>query len=58
MLNIPNIYSDLPFLPERMKIDQCTKLACNLYNKESYVVHLRSLKQALDHGLMLKKFIE
>ena len=45
----------LPFLPERMKIDKCTKLVCNLYNKESYVVHIRSLKQALNHGLILKK---
>ena len=48
-----NLHSDLPFLPERMKIDKC-KL-CNLYNKERYVVHIRSLKQALNHGLILKK---
>ena len=26
-----------------------------LYDKESYVVHIRSLKQALNHGLILKK---
>ena len=38
-----------------MKIDKCKKLVCNLRNKKKYVVHLRSLKQALNHGLKLKK---
>ena len=46
---------DLPFLPKRMKIDKCEKLVCNLRNKKKYVVHVRSLKQALNHGLKLKK---
>ena len=50
-----DLHSDLPFLPERMKIDKCEKLVCNLHNKKKYVVHIRSLKQALDHGLKLKK---
>ena len=50
-----DLHSDLPFSPERMKIDKCKKLVCNLYNKKKYVVHIRSLKQALDHGLILKK---
>ena len=49
------LLSDLPFLPERMKIDKCTKLVCNLHDKENYVVHIRALKQALNHGLILKK---
>ena len=49
------MHSDLPFLPERMKIDECKKLVCNLYDKKSYVVHIRLLKQALNHGLTLKK---
>ena len=38
-----------------MKINKCNKLACNLYDKNNYVVHIRSLKQALNHGLILKK---
>ena len=29
-----DLHSDLPFLPERMRIKKCNKLACNLYNKE------------------------
>ena len=38
-----------------MKFDKCKKLVCNLYNKKKYVVHIRSLKQALNHGSILKK---
>ena len=38
-----------------MKIDKCKKLVCNLRNKKKYAVHIRSLKQALNHGLKLKK---
>ena len=50
-----DLHSDLPFLPKRMKIVKCKKLVCNLCNKKKYVVHIRSLKQALNHGLKLKK---
>ena len=50
-----DIHSDLPFLPKRMKIDKCKKLVCNLLNKKKYVLHIESLKQALNHGLKLKK---
>ena len=44
-------HSDLPFLPRRMKIDKCKKLVCNLHNKKKYEVHIKSLKQALNHGI-------
>ena len=53
--NLHYLHSDLPFLPERMKINKFNKLVCNLYDRNNYVVHIRSLKQALDHGLILKK---
>ena len=49
------LHSDMPFLPERMKIDKTQKLVCNLRDKKKYVVHISILKQALDHGLKLKK---
>ena len=49
-----DLHSDLPFLLKRMKIDKCKKLVCNLRNKKKYVVHKRSLKQALNHGLKLE----
>ena len=45
----------MPFLPKGMKIDKCKKLVCNLRNKKKYVVYIKSLKQALNHGLKLKK---
>ena len=53
--NLHDLHSDLPFLPERMKINKCSKLAYNLYDKNNCAVHIRSLKQALCHGLILKK---
>ena len=31
------------------------KLVCNLFNKKEYVAHINTLKQALNHGLKLKK---
>ena len=53
--HLHGLHEDLPFLPERMKIGKCKKLACNLYDRKNYVVHIRSLKQTLNHGLILKK---
>ena len=38
------------FLPKRKKIKKFNKLACNINDKEYYVVHI---KQALDHRLIL-----
>ena len=49
------LHSDLPFLSERMEINKCKKLVCNLFNKKKYVTHINSLKQALNHGLKFKK---
>ena len=49
------LHSDMPFLPEKMKIDKTQKLLCNLHDKKKYVVHISILKQALNHGLKLKK---
>ena len=50
-----NLHKDLPFLPKREKIDKCKKLIYSIEDKERYVVHIRALKQALNHGLKLKK---
>ena len=50
-----DLHSNLLFLPERMEIDKCKKLVCNLFNKKKYIIHVNSLKQALNHGLKLKK---
>ena len=48
--NFHKLHSDLPFLPERIKINKCSKLVCTLYDKENYVIHMRALKQALNYG--------
>ena len=48
--NIINLHCDLPYLPERKKIKKCKNLVCNIHNKENYVVHIKALKQALNHG--------
>ena len=55
--NLHKQHSDLPFLPERMKINKCNKLVCTVQDKENYVIHIKALKQALNNGLILKKYI-
>ena len=52
---LQNLQSDFPFLAERMVINDTKKLVCNLQDKKNYVVHINVLKQALDHGLKLRK---
>ena len=50
-----DLHSDIPFLLKRIKIHKCKKLVCDLHNKKKYVVHVKSLKQAFNHELKLKK---
>ena len=52
---LKNYHNDLPFLPERMKIEKVEKLVTNLHDKTECVIHIKNLKQALNHGLILKK---
>ena len=42
-------------MPEWIKVE---KLVVNLCDKKEYVLHIRNLKQALDHRLVLKKVHE
>ena len=42
----------------RKKIENVQTFAANLHDKTEYVIHIRNLKQALNHGLAFKKFIE
>ena len=48
-------HDDLPFLSENIKINKTTKLTPNLNNKRHYVLNIKSLHQALKHGLKLVK---
>ena len=43
-----------PFLPERMKIRKIEPSVTNLHDETENVIHIRNLKQALNHGLVLK----
>ena len=45
--------SDLAFLPERMKINKCTKLTCTIQNKENYVI--QSFKASNKSRIKVKK---
>ena len=38
-----------------MKIEKVEKFVANLHDKASYLIHKRNSKQALNHGLVLKK---
>ena len=49
------LHNDLPFLPDRIKVNKVKKLVCNVTDKENYSIHIVALKQALNHGLVLKK---
>ena len=37
------------------KLEKVEKLICDIEDKEKYVIHIRALKQALNHGLILKE---
>ena len=50
-----NLRKYLPFLPESKQVYKVEKLICGIEDREKYVMHIRALKQALNHGLVLKK---
>ena len=52
---LTNLHKDLLFLSERKNIGKVEKLICSIEDKEKYVVHIRTLKQALNNGLILKR---
>ena len=51
-----NLINELPFLLERKKIKNVETLVTNLYDKNEYVIHIKYLKQAFNHGVILEKF--
>ena len=50
-----NSHKYLPFLPERKRVEKVEKLICSIEGKEKYVIPIKALKQALNHGLKLKE---
>ena len=59
MFNILKIYMNIimiyHFLPERMKIEKVEKLVANLHDKTEYFIHITTLKQELNNGLVFYK---
>ena len=49
------LHKDLPFLPDRMKVNKVNKIVASVYDKNNYAIHIYALKQALNHGLILIK---
>ena len=49
------LHNDLPFLPKRMTTEKFEKLVANFYDKNECIIQTKSLKQALNHQLILKK---
>ena len=47
-------HKDLTFLPERKRLEKVEKPVCSIEDKEQYVIHIRTLKQALNQGLVLQ----
>ena len=58
-------HNDLPFMCEKIRVQGpagagaaphgVEKLVPNLHDKKKYVIHVKALKQALDHGLVLER---
>ena len=48
-------HNDLPFMCERMEINGVEKLAPNLRDKKSYVIHIQAMNQVLQQGLRLDR---
>ena len=48
-------HNNLPFFPERMKIEKVENLVADLNDKTGYVIQISNLKQPLRHILVMKK---
>ena len=43
-VDLHDLHNDLPFLPERIKIEKVEKFVANLHDKTECVIHIRNLK--------------
>ena len=53
--NYTNFIMTYHFYQKERKLKKIKKLTANLNDKNEYVIHIKNLKQALNHGLILKK---
>ena len=49
------LHNDLPFLPERMKIEKVEKLVANLHDKTEYFRHIKKFKTGIKLWINFKK---
>ena len=54
-MNFKMIYR---FYKKEVKIKKVEKLVANLLDKREYIINITNLKQVLNHGLVLKNYIE
>ena len=50
-----DLHNDLPFMCEKIRVNGLGKLVSNLHDKKKYVIHVKALKQAFDHGFVLER---
>ena len=53
--NYMNFIMIFHFWLKKIKIEKVKKLVANLHYKTDYVIHIRNIKQVLNHGLVFKK---
>ena len=53
--DLHEFHKHLPFLLKIMKSEKVAKLLVNFCDEKEYDIHIRSLKQALNHELIFKK---
>ena len=49
------LHNDLLFVPERTRIKKVKNFEADLHDKNDCVINIRNLKQALNHGLVLRE---
>ena len=49
------LYNSLSFFREKMKIEKVEKLVASSNDKSEHVIHIRNLRPALNHRLVLEK---
>ena len=55
--NLHKQHSNLPFLPERMKINKCNKLVCTVQDKENCCSY-KSFKTSTKSRIDIKKSVQ
>ena len=56
--NLHKLHSDLPFLPERMKINKSNKLVCNVQDKEKLCCSHKCIKTSTKSWISIKNYTE